>query len=214
MSEFRRRLLRKLESDIVLPNEYKRVNYVTKTISSQNAYINTNVIPSVNTRFLAISRDESAQDRVNWQGCVASSNAGWFCVGNYGTGVLVSICAAKSREGAVEIPYDNDWHEYYISKDLQKIDNNFSELNSFGGVTNQTTTDGQKLYIYLFGSCAGWVNIEGSDYGKVSNKEVIIWEGDEKIRHYVPCVRVSDNKAGMYDIVKNTFNTCDGLTAY
>jgi hypothetical protein len=209
MSEFRRRLLRKLESGIVLPDGYRKVRYITKNILSQNAYINTNVLPTVNTRLWAISRDETTQDRVNWQGCVASNSAGWFCVGNYGTGTLMSICASISRDGAVNVPFDNDWHEYYISKGSQKIDNNVSELNSFAGFTSKN------LHIYLFGSRAEWGTIiTNSDYGKVSNKEVIIWEGDEKIRHYVPCIKLSGNTAGMYDIVNNTFNTCDGLTAY
>lgn len=216
MSNFRRRIIMAAlnGNGIVLPSSYKKVSYVTKTVAYQNAYINTGVIPTVNTKLLAISRDETTQDRVNWQGCVASNSAGWFCVGNYGTGTLMSICASISRDGAVNVPFDNDWHEYYISKGLQKIDNNVSELNSFAGLTTQIAFDKQKLYIYLFGSRAGWGDITNGDYGKVSNKEVIIWEGDEKIRHYVPCVRISDNKPGMYDIVNNTFNTCDGLTAY
>ena len=37
-----------------------------------------------------------------------------------------------------------------------------------------------------------------------------MWDGETLVRHYVPCVRRSDSKAGFYDLVNGTFNPSIG----
>ena len=197
----------KIMNNIGLPNGYKKVSYISKSTSNPDAFIDTNVVATINTKLYAVSRDEGVEGGINWQGAVDSGNHGWFCWGSYGADGILSVCSATNRNGAVQITYDKNWHEYYISKEIQKIDDYFSELNSFQVLNEKNSID-------LFGSKAGWGAISGGIYGKVSNKEIKIWEADELIRHYVPCVRVQDAKAGMYDIVNNTFNTCNDLIAY
>ena len=41
-----------------------------------------------------------------------------------------------------------------------------------------------------------------------------IWSQNELIRNYIPCVRMSDNKPGFYDIVNNTFNPSIGTVDF
>lgn len=41
-----------------------------------------------------------------------------------------------------------------------------------------------------------------------------MWNGEELVRDYIPCVRKSDSKAGFYDLVNGTFNPSIGSAEF
>lgn len=51
-------------------------------------------------------------------------------------------------------------------------------------------------------------------YSKVKIYACKIWENDVLVRDFIPCYRISDNVAGMYDKANNAFYTNDGTGTF
>lgn len=184
---------------ISLPAEYQQVAYLESTGTQ---YIDTEVVPTINTKMgINLACLDSSSSAINWSGSVLSGNNGWFAVGSYGESEnLVSLFCVNARAGVSGVPFDNNFHEYYVSNGLQKIDS----ITSNNTITSYNKT---MLNIYLF---KGKNDYGGAVTGLQKIKYCKIWEEDNLIRNLVPCYRKSDNKPGLYDIVNGKFYTNQG----
>lgn len=181
-------------SDIMLPNGYQKVNYLECT---GNQYIDTGFVPDVNSAMyckMAIT-DDGSNGRNNTSGCVLSGNKGWFCVGGYGNSVgLVALFSIDNRDGAT-ISYDNDFHDFYIANGIQKIDSVFAnnEIDKF--LQDMIT-------VYLF---KPHVNYGATLMPAQKISRCKLWQSGVLVHDFIPCLRVQDNKPGMYDAVTGKF---------
>lgn len=198
MSLLRRRAMMD-GSDIALPNGYRKVNYLECTGTQ---YIDTGFVPDVNSAMyckMAIT-DDGSNGRNNTSGCVLSANQGWFCVGGYGNSVgIAALFAVNSRAGAI-ISYDNDFHDFYITNGIQKIDDvvENNEIDSFLA---------DMLSVYLFKVHVNYASTL-TPAQKISSCK--LWQSGVLEHDFIPCLRMQDNKPGMYDVVTRAFFTNDG----
>lgn len=202
MSLLRRRMMM-ADHGAVLPNGYQKVNYLECTGTQ---YIDTGFVPDANSAMyckIAIT-DDGSNGRNNTSGCIFSSNQGWFCVGGYGNSIgIVALFAVNSRAGAI-ISYDNDFHDFYIANGIQKIDNNIenNKIESFRT---------GMLSVYLFKPHVNYAATM-SPAQKISGCK--LWQSGVLAHDFVPCLRIQDNKPGMYDIVMGEFFTNDGTSEF
>lgn len=183
----------------VLPGGYQKANYLECTGTQ---YIDTGFVPDVNSAMyckMAIT-DDGSNMRNNTSGCVLTGNKGWFCVGGYGSSIgLVALFSVDNRGGAT-IAYDNDFHDFYIANGNQKIDD-VVENNEIDSFLNTM------LSVYLFKPN---VNYGATLISAQKISSCKLWQSGVLAHDFVPCLRIQDNKPGMYDIVTGEFFTNDG----
>lgn len=175
-----------------LPTGYTRVSYLESTGTQ---YIETGFTPDINSAmYIRMSVTDDGRYS-NWSGVVLTGNAGWFSAG--GNKIREGLTAAfsiGSRNGCF-LPYDNNYHDYYISNGLQKIDQNeaYNEITGF---------EAAMLTVWLF---IGHKNYNGALAGKQRIQLCRLYDNGVLARDFIPCVRVSDSKPGMYDTVTQQF---------
>ena len=87
-------------------------------------------------------------------------------------------------------------------------------------LTREEATDGTKRTIsFTFTSPSEYNILFGSWNDNTWSRTIDwysfkIWKGDTMIRDFVPCYRKSDNVAGMYDLLNNTFYTNNGTGSF
>jgi len=183
-----------------LPNAYQEVEYIE---SSGTQYIDSNVIPDNSTGLkVKFSQTSSSDDIV--VGCISQTN-GRFWISVYNNAKQYISFNINSN------PFDCNLNEIY------NTENNF--LNSRKGKINgidvvninetlKTTTNS----IYVFG--ANYYQ-QGFNLGcscKIYN--LMISQGSNVIRNFIPCYRKSDNEIGLYDLVNNVFYTNQGTGTF
>ena len=191
----RRRMMMRAQqsSETELPSDYTRVVYLESTGTQ---YIDTGFTPDVNSAmYIRLSvTDDGIKN--NWCGVVLGGSAGWFNVGGSKKSEegLVANFSSVSAQGC-NIPYDNNYHDYYISNGLQKIDQNeaYNEITRFIG---------KMLTVWLF---IGHKNYNGTLVGKQRIQLCRLYDNGVLAHDFVPCVRVTDSKPGMYDTVTQQF---------
>ena len=182
-----------------LPNGYQKANYLECTGTQ---YIDTGFVPDVNSAMyckMAIT-DDGSNGRNNTSGCVLGGSQGWFCVGGYGSSIgLVALFSIDNRGGAT-IAHDNDFHDFYIANGIQKIDDvvENNEIDSFLA---------DMLSVYLFKAHTNYIPML-TPAQKISSCK--LWQNGVLAHDFVPCLRMQDNKPGMYDVVTEKFFTNDG----
>lgn len=183
------------EEKIILPSGYQQVEYLESTGTQ---YIDTNIIPTLDTSMEAVlACTDSNASNVNWCGSVLSGYQGWFAIGSYGSGYLVSYIGNGERKGAT-IPFDTEFHKYYVSNGEQRIDDIISDntISSFGRTM---------LSIYFFRGNNDYSSVTAT---KQKIKYVKIFESNQLKHHFIPCYLKSDtNQRGLYDVIENNFYT-------
>ena len=181
----------------LLPSEFQEVEYIESTGTQ---YIDTGVIPTINTSMdieLAITTND-----VNWSGSVLDASRGWFAVGGYNLNSLVAVFSVGSREGILDYPFDTNFHKFFISNGLQKIDN----ITSNNTISNY---NGTMPSIYLLGEHYTWVaNPPLVGHQKIKYSK--LFDNNLLVKNFIPCKRKSDNKPGLYDLVEGKFYTNQG----
>ena len=181
----------------LLPSEFQEVEYIESTGTQ---YIDTGIIPTINTSMdieLAITTND-----VNWSGSVLDANRGWFAVGGYNLNSLVAIFSVSSRAGILDYPFDTNFHKFFISNGLQKIDN----ITSNNTISNY---NGTMPSIYLLGEHYTW-SANPPLVGHQKIKYCKLFDNNLLVKNFIPCYRESDNKPGLYDLVNNEFYTNQG----
>jgi hypothetical protein len=192
-----------------IPSEYQEVQYIQKTTTSMGDLIRTGIVPDTTTEAeIDFSVDE---------------------LGVY-NGVMG---AAKTDDGGMSIrlqyvpeggTYDLTDTTMYI-RNLSTTSYDVAHVN----LTKRTTVGMKSDGIYINGekvstsrgtytSPADFMlfsvnrsNTGGSNYSSAwaNTKEKIysakFWQGGSLVRHLVPCVRLSDNEPGFYDLVDGGF---------
>lgn len=188
----RRMMLVPQTSETKLPPDYKSVVYLESTGTQ---YIETGFTPDVNSAmYIRMSVTDDGRYS-NWCGAVLIESAGWFSAGgNKFNEGLTAAFSINSRNGCF-LPYDNNYHDYYISNGLQKIDQNeaYNEITGFKAAM---------LTVWLF---IGHKNYSGTLAGKQRIQLCRLYDNGVLARDFIPCVRVSDSKPGMYDTVTQQF---------
>ena len=176
-----------------LPNDYQEVEYVQ---SDGVPYIQTdhkfNGTAKVKVRLACVGNQ---------------STSNYFGVNEQATGALVAfgvISFSSAHKlgffvfgGQVQaIPFDNVFHDYYISKDGVSVDGTSYTLS--GTVRPSQITKSLKLFRFVAG---GNASLSPSKLGRIE----ISLDGNDYL--YVPCYRKSDDEIGFYELTTQTFYT-------
>lgn len=201
MMDIRRSLLQN-KSDI--PPIYKRVKYLVSV--AQGAHIDTGVAGSPD---LQIECEFLAETQYNYAGIfgnyVNSSTKGWRTI--LGANSTRLYYNANSTSSAELIPPSGST---IGSKIKVKINVTTGEITDASGTNSATSkaqqgTDNRRNI--ALGRYAVNKNVSGiTQTYRIRIYGCKIWNNNVLIRNYIPCVRVSDNKAGFYDLVNYTFS--------
>ena len=188
----------------IIPPEYQEVEYLD---SSGTQYINTG--------YIATTYPLQLNAKMSWLAAPSSEKDFWgnFNATTQTSSIYCFVCGGRGTNkwyqwgGSVWEPFSNltintvyDTSFTYtgasgrIANIIEEVTNNISNNNALA------TTDG---YIGLFSGagarayCCGSFRIYSAS---------IIHEGN-MVRNFIPCYRISDNVAGMYDTITNTFFT-------
>lgn len=209
---------RRLMSNGPLPPMYRRCDYLQTTGS--NARINTGVAGNDDT--LVMDFDYATITRQAYGGAFGNytnENARcWRLINPSGTGdTRQYLFTARNRKAGsssgINVVPDG---ESMIGK---RINFRFSYGQCTVTYGNYTTTvsptsDGT--------TSESTTNITiGAAYGTATGGTLVgrfwhfkIWRQGTLVRNYIPCVRVSDSKAGFYDTVNHTFNPSIGTADF
>ena len=179
-----------------LPTEYQEVEYIK---SSGAQYIDTSVIPTVNTRvvldidvlsypgdYLAIFGERHTTQTTNLFSFWIKSATTFRT--DFGSSTGNTTITAASVIG------------HYV------IDKN-KNVTTVQGITatNPTSTIQTTYSIYLLSNNYGGTADDRRPTAKVYSCQ--IYDSDILVRDFVPCYRISDKVAGLYDLVNGAFYT-------
>lgn len=184
--------------DIVLPSDYTKKEYIQ---ASGEQYIKTDYTPTSNTK---IDLDVMFTDR--------KTTEALFCARAGLSDKTYSLFAFGSQVGSTI--YRTDWNNSQInttispavdvkyniqfSKGVFAINNTINKITD----TSDFTAGGELM---IFGSYTSGNYTTVSNYGKFKLYGFKIYENNTLVRNFVPCVRNSDGKAGLYDMVTKSF---------
>lgn len=180
----------------LLPEGYRQLEYIESTGTQ---YINTNVnnLPSVRLVTEVQYTDLSKSNSMGWASSSyrevfrfnCSSNGFYYLYGDDGN-TATQVTSSP----------DGDWHTWDISNGSQKFDS-----IEYGNRT--MTRSGNTLY--LFSVHAQWTTaLTLPCYCKM--KYCDIYRNGSIIRNFIPALRISNNKPGLYDTANKTFYINDG----
>ena len=190
-----------IEFILQLPTEYQEVEYIE---SSGTQYINTGVIPTVDTgvkvrgHFTSIKKDKDniilgASDQTGFANGKPYSVDPWsdkvyFPFGGYAGDSTDTITITQTK---------NEQYEYtlnYMNSGKASVDTQQMTLPARTSMTSNA--------MYLF--CLNGNGTAGY-YAHFALEYLQITQGENVIHDYVPCYRKADNVAGLYDVVTGTF---------
>lgn len=184
-----------------LPGAYEKVDYIQ---SSGTQYINTNFIPSPDTRVRMVCRTTSITAQNRFFGCNGTSSSLFYNV--YSNGSTKYAFAYQDNSG--------NWVSTNVAADSSKI--HTFDLDGYhkimalddgvtykGSLTSYTATKKAPYALFLFANS----NSDGSvtNQTKMRLYECQIWDKGIAIRNFIPCIRISDSVVGLYDTVTRTF---------
>ena len=195
-----------IEFILQLPTEYQEVEYIE---SSGTQYINTGVIPTVDTgvkvrgHFTSIQKDKDniilgASDQTGFANGKPYSVDPWsdkvyFPFGGFAGDSTDTITITQTK---------NKQYEYT----LNYMDSGKASVDTLQ-ITLPTRTSVTSNALYLF--CLNGNGTAGY-YAHFALEYLQITQGTSVIHDYVPCYRKADNVAGLYDLVTGTFLTNAG----
>lgn len=183
-----------------LPTEYQEVEYIE---SSGTQYINTGVIPTVDTGVKVSGHFTSVQDGDNIilgaSDQTAFANGKPYSVDPYPNRVYFPFggFAGDSTDTITITQTKNKRYEYT----LNYMDSGKASVDTLQ-ITLPTRTSVTSNALYLF--CLNGNGTAGY-YSHFALEYLQITQGTSVIHDYVPCYRKADNVAGLYDLVTGTF---------
>ena len=166
--------------------------------STGTQYIDTGIVVNSQISMECVMAMTSATPIFSVHGMTLPGDHGYFNVGCYDEPTLGAYFSANSRGGA-QISYDRDFHSYFISASLQRIDNTTAHINSGQHIGYNTDTQTYKapLSIYIFARHITYSST--AIYARVRQKYSKIWYNNILIADFIP---VRKNGIGyMYDKV-------------
>ena len=188
--------------------EYIRCDYIEST--SQDSFfgqqgINTGVYGTLNTVFECKYASNYTGPEGDYAGIVIGSRESATikniaCHDYYLKGGLLDFGDYRDTRLMKETHTNNDIL-VYNSKDYRFIQESGVKIESSSSYNISFTTNEP---IQLFQPTPnGFTDHHGKFFGKMYYCK--IWDGDELVRDYIPCIRRSDLKAGLYDLVNCKF---------
>ena len=205
----------KLDSGLnkIIPSDYQEVEYLE---SSGTQYINTN--------YVATSYPLELKAKMSWLTAPSSEKDFW---GNFNATTQTSsaycfVCGGRGTDKwyqwggsvwepvsnlATNIIYETDFIYTGTSGRKTEINGILAENTSISNGNALATTDG---YIGLFSGAGKRAYCCGSF--RIYRATII--NNNITVRDFIPCYRKSDNVAGMYDVITNTFFTNQGTGTF
>lgn len=185
-----------------IPSEYQEVEYIQ---SNGSQYINTGY-PLWNTTNWKIQANFSIDEHYNYNAMFGfddvtdTANEVWI----YSNTNYAWRACGKTNISLMPIPLDTK-----VTVVHDNSGNNF--ITTLDGVEKWNTTKATSTanHNLCFGHRTGGGWLKGKIYG------LKLWSEGALVRDFIPCYRISDNIAGLYDTVNNVFypNANTGSTA-
>lgn len=192
-----------------LPQGYTEVeyiqNYSTTSVSTSNlAYIDTGFKPNQNTRTIADIKADKA-----------TTNSRIFGYGFWnGDGYSVTCentIGASNGYFYYKFGYKSSWYTTTVHSDLNRhvFDHNnggklYIDDIEASTLPSTSFTSSVSMAVFTAKMSGGTpINLNEAIYGKMYSFKV--YDNGTLVRDLVPCVRDSDNIAGAYDLVNDTF---------
>ena len=179
-----------------LPAGYTEVQYVGSS-GSQN--LNTGIAPKTTTRVVCDFQytvvDGSAQ--CGWG---STGNKESFFFGVAGDGTFKASVSGNFTVSPTGVAADTARHTFDISMSALKLDG-----TAFANATTSPFSNAASgNTLYLFALHAGW-SPNVVNYASMRIYSCKIYDGETLVRDFVPVVRASDSKAGLYDFETDAF---------
>ena len=212
---------RRLMSNGPLPPMYRRCDYLQTT--GYNARIDTGVYGDDDT--LSFDFDFAIMERANYGAVfgnhISDSYRCWRLTlgGNPGSSpprnTLVTMHNRKA--GSSPTLYLAPSGEGYIGNrvNVQMSSGTCTATSgSYSNTATAVTDTADPASTRNIGIGSGSPTQSGSNAMSIRFWHFKIWSQGALVRNYIPCVRVSDNKAGFYDLVNHTFNPSIGTVDF
>lgn len=190
-----------------LPSGYRQLEYIDGTGTQ---YINTGVCPT-NKTYCYLDFQPLT---ITLVGCEVIGSW-WTGSPNYMTysfsdaasaNYSLYVYAGNYRQNYFQLTPDNS--SFLARRHIGEIDpiNLICRIDSYShSLANSTYTSNYPIFLFGFNN-QGTAGLRGS----LRIYECKFSEDGVPIRHYIPALRISDSKPGMYDIVNNQFYTNAG----
>ena len=176
-----------------LPDGYTEVEYIE---SSGTQWIDTGVTPTTNTKMQYKFRPLATVSSVTMFLGNRSSSTNIYGLALYSTGRFRSY--VRYNSGSYVTTSNNFYNtstDYNLEVGNLYIKNLDTGANVVTGTT-QTTVNTGTIKLNNHGN---------STYSKIRTYRLKIYDGSTLIRDFVPCINNTTNKAGLYDLVNDTF---------
>ena len=179
-----------------LPAGYTEIKYIQ---SSGTQYINTGVVPITTTRVVVdFSLTSAAGGQWNGWGSTGSKESFFFGADAGGT-FMASVSGNWTKSNA-GVAIDTARHTFDLSSAALKFDGQTFVNESASPFSNAASGN----TLYLFAMHWGWSPGIGG-YVSMRLYSCQIYDGETLVRDFVPVVKDSDGKAGLYDTVTDSF---------
>ena len=183
-----------------LPDGYQKKEYIK---SSGIQYINTEFIPSSNTKILMTAKINSTATNGAYFGSRMSNSS----MDAYSYSLIILSNSVRSDF------YGDSKTSTNFSYDIQNIEKNKNQITIFDQIlTHPKVEKKSEVPLYLF--CTN-TNDSPLVFAKMNLYTCKIYDNDKIVRNYIPCVNPS-GKAGLFDLVESKFyeNKGSGEFAY
>lgn len=189
-----------------LPSEYQEVEYIQ---TSGTQCINTDIVPnldwSVDIEYRRLSTSTSTGSLWCARGANVTDNTFSTHLVN---GTALRFDYYKTNTGATYSVNDLLKHSAYRNKNNVYIDSNLKRVD-------ELHTESCIGPLKFFASYTNGINNNVSNFAKIQCYRIRIWNSsDVLVSEFIPCYRKSDNVAGMYDMVTDTFYINNGTGAF
>lgn len=179
-----------------LPADYLQVEYLQSTGTQ---YIDTGYYPNINTEWYVDFSDFTKTDAYYSPG------------GNSVTGSALGLFS-NNKGSRVYTHFGNKRDIQYSGSNNEWVDRTKITISKSGVVSNGTqvltysgTTFGTSPYTFTLFALRQVSDGAVIRYADMKLYETIISESGTEVHHLVPCIRISDSKPGMYDLVGRQF---------
>ena len=177
-----------------LPDGYTELEYIE---SSGTQYINTGIAPKTTTRVVCDFQYTATSGQCGW-GSTGSKESFFFGVA--GDGAFKASVSGNFTVSPTGVAADTDRHTFDISMSALKLDG-----TAFANATTSPFSNAASgNTLYLFALHAGWSPYV-VNYASMRIYSCKIYDGETLVRDFVPVVRTSDSKAGLYDLETDAF---------
>ena len=187
----------------VLPEEYQQVEYIQ---NSNTQYIDTGVMASANFKFHIKYKDVAGEESNYVTGSRATSSGSIYggISGSAGTKAINVTQTALATPNNYRVPNAS----YDVTSEYNSEGTGTATLKNLN--TNETLTGTQSAQIASTVTQKIFAIRSAQIHSGMALYEYQCWNDGVLVRNFVPCYRKSDNVAGLYDTVGNTFYTRSG----